>query len=149
VQEKLMRALESLPLPEMVRRFITFAGVGVINTAVGLAIILTLSEPLHVNYLVANAIGYLFGLGMGFFMHRGITFRDVSHMNKMGAQFRSFAMIFVIGYAVQFAALFVMEHTLGWANWFSQVVACGLYIVISFTGNRFMTFPAAAPEKPE
>ena len=135
--------------PETVRRFITFAGVGAINTAVGLALILFLSEVLHVQYMVANAIGYLFGLGMGFFMHRGITFRDVSHMSKMGAQFRSFAMIFVIGYAVQFAALFVMEHMLGWANWFSQVVACGLYIVISFTGNRFMTFPAERPEKPE
>ncbi len=144
-----MQDLKSIPMPEMVRRFITFAGVGAINTAVGLAITLTLSEPLHVNYLVANAMGYLFGLGMGFFMHRGITFRDVSHMSKMGAQFRSFATIFAIGYTVQFCALYVMEHVLDWPNWLSQVIACGLYIVISFTGNRFMTFPAERPEKPE
>lgn len=137
--------LKSIPMPEIVRRLITFVGVGAINTAIGLAIILGLSEGLHVQYLLANAIGYGLGLVLSFTMHRNITFRDVSHMSGIGSQFSKFTTIFAISYGIQFGALFVMVHMLHWPNWFSQIVACGLYVVISFTGSRFITFRASGP----
>jgi putative flippase GtrA len=136
--------LKSIPMPEMVRRFITFLGVGAINTVIGLSFILLLSEVFHVHYMAANALGYGFGILVSFFMHRSITFRDVSHMNKIGVQFGIFAVVFAVGYSVQFAALFVMVDKLGWYNWFSQIVACGLYVVVSFTGSRFITFRSSS-----
>ncbi len=137
--------LKSIPMPEIVRRLITFVGVGAINTAIGLAIILGLSEGLHVQYQLANAIGYGLGLVLSFTMHRNITFRDVSHMSRIGTQFGKFTTIFAVSYGVQFGALTVMEQMLHWPNWFSQIVACGLYVVISFTGSRFITFRASGP----
>jgi putative flippase GtrA len=136
--------LKSIPMPEMVRRFITFLGVGAINTIVGLSFILILSEVFHFHYMAANAMGYGFGILFSFFMHRGITFRDVSHMNKISVQFGIFAVVFAIAYSVQFAALFVMVDRLGWYDWLSQIVACGLYVVVSFTGSRFITFRSSS-----
>src|SRR5262249_51159074 len=95
------KAEMKIPMPEIVRRFVVFTGVGALNTAIGLGLILFLSEVLRLHYMLANGIGYLLGFAIVFFMHRTITFRDVSHMNKMGAQFRSFFAIFMAGYAVQ------------------------------------------------
>lgn len=137
--------LKAIPIPDIVRRLITFLGVGAINTAIGLAIILGLSEGLHIHYLLANAIGYGLGLVLSFTMHRNITFRDVSHMSKIGTQFGRFTTIFAVSYGIQFGALFVMVHMLHWYNWISQIIACGLYVVISFTGSRFITFRASGP----
>src|SRR5690242_19290036 len=124
--------LKSIPMPEIVRRLITFVGVGAINTFIGLTIILGLSEGLHVQYQLANAIGYGLGLILSFTMHRNITFKDVSHMSDIRTQFGKFATIFAVSYGIQFGALSVMEQMLRWPNWFSQIVACGLYVVISF-----------------
>lgn len=62
------------PITELllVSRFVV---AGLVNTAVGLAIILALDVGLAVPPAVANALGYAVGIGIAWLMHRGFVFR--------------------------------------------------------------------------
>ena len=127
-------------MPGLIRQFITFCGVGVINTVVGLAVILFLSEILAVHYGTANLAGYGVGLFIGFILHRNITFCATKGHRSPRSQLMYFLLIFVVAYLVQLAALIVMVSVIGWPNLFSQILAVGVYTVISFAGNKFLTF---------
>lgn len=126
----------------LARQFILFCGVGVVNTVLSLLVILTLSELLGVNYVIANMVGYALGLLVGFFMHRGITFASTSKNGAISRQARHFLIIFGIAYIVQLLFLILLVDFMGWNNVLSQILACALYTVINFIGNRHLTFKA-------
>lgn len=130
----------SFTMPGLIRQFVTFCGVGVINTVVGLAVILFLSEILSLHYGIANLTGYGVGLLIGFVLHRNVTFCETSGTRSTRSQLAFFLLIFVIAYLIQLAALIVMVKIFGWPNLFSQIAAVGIYTVISFAGNRLLTF---------
>jgi putative flippase GtrA len=125
---------------ELARHFLLFCGVGAINTVVTLLIILFLTHFQGFGDVTANVIGYAVGVCIGFGLHRAITFRKHAREGHMHKQALSFLIIFGVGYVTQLGCLVVMTKFWGWPSFVSQVVACGIYVVISFTGNRFGTF---------
>lgn len=129
-------------LMALTRQFIVFCGVGILNTAFSLAIILGLSEIAGVYYIYANIIGYAVGLAFGFLMHRGITFSAQANKHAPLIQVRFFLLVFAIAYAIQLVFLIVLVDIMGWGGAIAQIAACGLYALISFAGNRQLTFKA-------
>jgi putative flippase GtrA len=142
--------LESLKeLLALIRHFILFCSVSLLNTTLSLAIILFLYKVLHWHYMVSNALGYLAGLGLGYSMHSKITFKFLTHTSfssaglpKSKLRIQKFIIIFCVAYLCQLALLFVMVDVLNWGGVLSQIVAVGFYAVLSYTGNRFWTFKA-------
>ncbi len=130
----------TLVLPALIRQIITFCGVGGLNTILSLAIILGLSEILHVHYVLANIIGYAAGLMSGFIMHKKITFRAQSGSGASARQFATFLIVFAIGYAVQLVALMLLVEHIHIPNIPAQVMAWGVYVAISFAGHKYFTF---------
>ena len=127
-------------LPALAHQFVVFCGVGAVNTGLSLLIILVLSEMLGVHYIVANIIGYAAGLASGFIMHRKITFRAQQTDKTLKKQFSSFLIVFVLGYAAQLLLLMLLVERLHLPNMPSQIIAWGLYVAVSFAGNKFFTF---------
>lgn len=127
------------------RQFIVFGGVGAVNTALGLALILFLSEIVGLHYIEANVTGYGLGLCFAFLMHRNITFRREAAGRKTHMQVVPFLTVFGVSYAVQFLALVLLVEGLGWHNVVSQIIACGVYAIVGFIGHKYLTF--RAPEK--
>ena len=74
---------------DKLKHFVLFCGVGSINTAAALALILLLSEVFEIYYIWANLSGYIFGVILGFFLHRAITFKNASDRNA-GKYLRTF-----------------------------------------------------------
>jgi putative flippase GtrA len=127
----------------LMRQFITFCGVGAINTALSLVIILSLSELAGVHHVVANIIGYAVGLIAGFFLHRGITFAKTAREGSgLPHQAKSFLIVFGVGYVAQLLLLLLLVDGMGWNDALSQILAVGLYTILSFIGNRQFTFKA-------
>jgi putative flippase GtrA len=122
------------------RQFIVFCGVGGLNTVASLGIILFCIRALHINYLVANAIGYVCGLGLGFVMHRRITFR--AQEGSAAKQIGPFLIVFGVGYAVQFGLLALLVQDFGMGKSWAQLPAWAVYVMVSYVGNRFLTFEA-------
>lgn len=124
----------------LIRQFILFCGVGAVNTALSLLIILIFSEILHVHYVVANIIGYAAGLTSGFIMHKKITFRAQQSDAAFKKQFSSFLIVFGVGYAAQLLFLMLLVENMHLPNMPSQIIAWALYVAISFAGNKYFTF---------
>ena len=122
------------------RQFVTFCFIGVINTAVGLSIILGLMHLAHVNYILANMAGYAVGLCVSFLLNRTITFRETSTNRKVHGQAFWFLLVFAASYLTQLCALMIMVRILGWNETLSQILASGIYTVLGFLGNRLKTF---------
>ncbi len=127
-------------MKDLIRQFILFCGVGAINTIIGLAIILLLSEVFHVHYILANISGYGVGLTIGFFLHKNITFKGTSNRARSRAEFLSFAGIFAVAYLVQLGVLILMVQWLGIPQMAAQILAIGIYTVLNYLGNRMITF---------
>jgi putative flippase GtrA len=93
--------------------------------------------------VLANIIGYAVGLVAGFFLHRGITFAKTAQSGSgLSQQAKSFLIVFAVGYAAQLLLLLLLVDVLGWNDALSQILAVGFYTIISFIGNRQITFKA-------
>jgi len=124
----------------IIRQFIVFCGVGSINTIVGLGIILLLSEGMGVQYMLANFIGYAVGLCLGFWLHKTVTFKEASPNQSTRQQMVWFLIVFAVAYTIQLGFLRLAVGEWGWGNAVSQVLACGVYVAISYTGSRYRVF---------
>lgn len=124
---------------EKLRQFAVYCLVGSVNTVIGFAVIIGLSELLHVNSVIANIAGYGVGLAIAFPLHRKITFPGADKAATATRQIGPFLLIFAISYACNLGVLVVLLKS-GLANFFSQAIAVGVYVVVSFTGNKYLTF---------
>lgn len=130
----------------IIQQIITFCGVGGLNTVLSLAIILLLSEVLHVHYVLANVVGYGAGLMSGFIMHKHITFKAQNSARALPQQFISFLIVFAVGYSVQLGVLMVLVEHLYIINMIAQIMAWLVYVAVSFTGNKYFTFKGTFKE---
>lgn len=126
------------------RQFVIYCLVGSLNTVAGLAVVLGLSEILHVHYVLANIAGYAVGLSIAFVMHRKLTFPGAEKEAAAIRQIGPFLGVFAVGYVVQLVALVVL-HKSGISNLCSQILACGVYVIVSFIGNKYLTFRISKP----
>lgn len=127
-------------LSGLAHQFVVFCGVGALNTALSLLIILVLTELLGVHYILANIIGYAAGLASGFIMHKRITFRAQKTSKTLKKQFSSFLIVFGMGYIAQLLLLLLLVERIHLPNMPSQIIAWGLYVAVSFAGNKYFTF---------
>ena len=127
-------------LAALMRQIITFCGVGGLNTLLSLAIILGLSELLHVHYVLANIIGYAAGLVSGFIMHKRITFKAQTIGSADARQFITFMVVFAVGYAAQLGVLMLLVEQMHTPNIPAQIMAWVVYVAISFAGHKYFTF---------
>jgi len=138
----------SAALSDLIRQFIVFCGVGLINTAFGLALILILSEIFGVHYIAANALGYAGGLVLAYFLHRNITFKRSAAARWSRAEFITFALIFIIAYLVQLGTLILLVQGFGVPSWLGQVLAISIYVILNYLGNRMITFQSNMKDQP-
>jgi putative flippase GtrA len=69
-----------------------FGAAGLINTAVGFAVIAGLDIGLGVNPALANACGYALGIGLGFVLNRGFVFRSRTGVAASAARYLTAAL---------------------------------------------------------
>jgi putative flippase GtrA len=122
---------------KIARQFMAYCGVGIVNTAAGLGIILLLSHVFGWHYMAANAGGYVCGVVISFALNRRFTFRS---QGAAGRQFGRFAILLLCAYGVQLVALYGMVEHLHLPEAGAQILAIGLYTLLGFFGSRFLVF---------
>jgi putative flippase GtrA len=121
-------------------RFARFLAVGVLNSAVGLALIYA-AMALGADYRVANAIGYAGGILISFVVNRGWTF---AHDGDWRASFVRWLAVVGVAYAAQFAVVIGLTEGLGVDARIAQALGVPVYTLLSFLGARRFAFPTRA-----
>jgi putative flippase GtrA len=121
-----------------------FGGAGVLTTALGLAVILTLDVGLGLDRRLANAAGYLVGAGLGFVLQRAFVFRQPAHAPGSTRRYVAVMLLaFALNQAVlTLAGLALPQDRLG--HTLAQLVAMGTYTATQFALFRLWVFRPAA-----
>ena len=119
------------------RQFSRFLLVGFANTALGYAVIFGCMYLGGLTPELSNAVGYLVGLVVSYFLNRHFTFRSA---RRLSTEFVSFVIVFLAAYTANFIVLVVLVRGLGVHAAFSQVVAGIVYIGSAYLLNKRYVF---------
>lgn len=128
---------------QMLRQAIRFGGVGVINTAVGLAVIYAAMFFFGAGAAVANLAGYAVGLAISFGLNRSWTFRS---NGRSAHQLPRFVLVTILSYAANLCAVLLATAQAGIDPYAAQLLGAPVYTLASFFGCRWFVFgPGGLP----
>lgn len=117
--------------------FLRFATVGVLNSAVGYAVIFACMYALGMDAVTSNVVGYAVGLALSFVLNRTFTFGSVSAALPQALRF---AAIFVLAYVANLGVLLALTKLLTVHEGLSQVIAGIAYFLLSFFLSKHYVF---------
>lgn len=125
-------------------KLVKYLAVGAIGTVADWSVFYALIDFVSIYYLIAMAISYLVGMVINFFLNKHFTFENT--YKKLHYQFASFAVIALIGLALQEAIMYGMVQYLFVATtdsmllFAARVVATLVGFVWTFIANKKITF---------
>jgi len=120
-----------------------FGLAGLVNTGIGFAVIAGLDVGLHVSPALANAAGYLVGMGVGFVLNRRFVFRS---QTSAGATAPRYIAVVLAAFALNQLILRVAGAILGQGalpHLAAQLCGMAVYTLTVFLACRFWVFRAA------
>ena len=124
----------------MITLLARFSLVGVVNSAIGFTVIAVLDLGLHLRPPLANALGYLVGVSISFFLTRGFVFR--SRDGVAGRAWRyglAIAVAFVLNQLVLLGAGYVLGAG-SFAHLAAQLIGVVFYTITNFLLCRYWVF---------
>ncbi|MBK1694467.1 hypothetical protein CKO09_06900 [Chromatium weissei] len=115
-----------------------FAIVGVANTFIGLLFIYLGKFFLNLTDIKANALGYFFGLIIGFILNKQWSFRFAgSHIPALVR----FIVVVLIAYTFNLIVTLTMIDIFFVNSYLAQAVGIFPYATVSYLGSRYYVFP--------
>lgn len=131
-----MIKLNRFMTPELFRQAKSFVAVGVLNTVIGLTVIVFSHHVLGWGPTLSNVSGYCVGSITGYMLNRTLTFRSEA---SVGRSMPRYAAVLSVAYASNLGAL----HTLLWLQLpfvLAQAIAMVAFSTIVFFGSRSFAF---------
>lgn len=129
--------INKVNISKIIKQFVKYGLVGVINTIITISIIYIFMKLLNVSYIISNVVGYLFGFINSFVLNKIWTFKSKKSIEK---ERFFFILIFVICYSIQLVFLVILKEKLLIKSEYAQIIAMGFYTVLNFVGNKYITF---------
>lgn len=114
-----------------------FIIVGIFNAVIGISIIYTCYNFLHIDYRLSNIVGYACGLINSFIWNRRWTFRSRKDPKP---QILLFFLMFGISYGLNLGATVLCVEVIGIPPNIAQLVGIFFYTTSNFFGNKYITF---------
>jgi putative flippase GtrA len=128
-------------MAHLARQFLTFAGVGVIGTAVHYLILVLAVQGCEFPVVGASAAGFVGGAATNYWLNYHVTFNSARRHRDAFWRFMSVALV---GLTLNTAIMFAFAETLGAHYLISQVLATGIVLIWNFVANRLWTFREGA-----
>lgn len=116
-----------------------FAGVGIVNTLVGIACIVVCMSVLGLHPVVANVVGYVAGFVLGYVLNRRWTFADDTPARRSTPRY---AAVVLGAYAISLTILSTAVGA-GIDAYAAQVLAAAIHSSLVFFGARRYAFRRA------
>jgi putative flippase GtrA len=121
----------------LLRRFLTFAGVGVIGTAAHYLTLSGLFELFDVSAVIASSAGYMVGALINYVLNYHYTFRSSQSHTRTAPLFFAIA---GAGFFMNGAIVGLLTTQAAWHYLLAQLVATGTVLIWNFLANHFGTF---------
>ena len=118
------------------RQEIRFLFVGGLNTLVGYGIY-ALLLCFHINYLIANTISTLIGIGHSYLWNRFFTFKSKEKASK---ELLKFVSVYVVSYILGTISLFIFKSILNISPYIAGLLNLIITTLISYFGHKNFSF---------
>lgn len=119
------------------KQLLRFAAVGVVNTALGYAVIFACMYLVGLGAVTSNVIGYAVGLIVSYLLNRSFTFRSAAPPRR---EIIRFVAIFLLAYLANLATLVLLIRHAGVHEGVAQLIAGVVYFALSFVLNKYYVF---------
>ncbi len=129
------------------KSFVRFVLVGIVNTIVGLTVMFSCYNILHLGYWLSSATDYVLASIVSYFLNKHFTF---GYHEKGWWSLARFVLNIAVCYFIAFSLArpmvrFCLSH-IGWQmevsllENISMLIGSGLFVVINYLGQRFFAF---------
>lgn len=118
-------------------QLVKFASVGVLNTALGLAVIYSLKWGLKWGDASANLAGYLVCILLGFVLNSRWTFGKSALMTR---HLLGYLLVVVVAYLMNLGAVLLSLKVLDMPGDYAQLVGVPVFTLTSFLLNKMFVF---------
>ena len=125
------------------RTFWKFILVGVVNTAVGTAIMFIFYNVFHFSYWISSAANYVFGSILSYVLNRLFTFQNKTAAGKTLPRFvLNISLCYLVAYGIAkpVAARILSGFSLTAQENFGMLVGMCLFVGLNYVGQRFFVF---------
>ena len=132
------------------KTFLKFILVGVINTAVGTAVMFAAYDWLGFSYWISSALNYIIGSIVSYFLNKNYTFESKERGWKPIARFViniSVCYLLAYGIAKPVMKAILSGFTVKFQENMAMLVGMGLFVVLNYFGQRFFAFKPKGEEK--
>ena len=110
---------------------------GILNTAVGYAVFWIALRVLHLSPETANAIGYVFTLGLAFLLNRFFVFTGARLSLPIGLRF---VVAFIVAFALNHGVLVLLVRIYLVLPEVAQILSMIVYTISFFVLNKYFVF---------
>jgi len=118
-------------------RFVKFAGVGAVATAVQYAVLILCVEALGLGAVAGSALGFIIGAVINYWLNYHFTFRSDNPHHVAASRF---AITAAVGLAINSVLMSLLVHRLALPYLVSQVITTALVLGWTFTVNSLWSF---------
>ncbi len=108
----------------ILNNFPKFILIGIINTIVGYSIIFSLLYLFGINYVISNAVGYLVGICVSFYLNKNYNFKTVS---KNINEFCRFCISFIVSFVINNVSLILFIELFDLPKFIAIIMAGCMY----------------------
>lgn len=122
----------------MLKQFIKFSLVGVLNTAIDYGVFYGLYEFVGIHYVLASGIGFCLAVTNSYICNKHWTFK--SRGADVRREFLKFFVVNIVSLSINLACMAILVELFSLYPQVAKLVTIGITLAVNFTGNKFWTF---------
>lgn len=134
-----LRELFFIDTDNIIIQLFRYTIVGGVSFLVDYALLFTLTEYLHLHYLLSATISFVAGLVVNYLISTSWIFRH-SKLKSRSSEFMIYGVIGVIGLLLNNLLLYVFTDWMGIHYMFSKLITAVLVMGWNFMGRKFILF---------
>jgi putative flippase GtrA len=139
------RLLEAWHQRAIVLKAVSFAFVGLVNSAVDFAVFSFCYYYLDLEIVVANTAAWVVAVSGSYVLNSTITFARESGRRLHFPGYFSFALSQVMGFLANTATVWCLVELAGLPAWAGKLAAIAVSFVVNFSLSHFVVFRAGRP----
>lgn len=122
----------------IIKKFLTFAAVGLCGTAIQYAVLWFGVEILAIKAALASGIGYALGSVANYLLNYFVTFKSQHKSHREAAT--KFYVITGIGWCINTALMALLVEHWHWGYWVAQLFTTAVGLIWNFSGSHWWAF---------